>query len=309
MVLVFPPIFREAIIFSSLLTLLSIGLTLTYMTTRVPNFAHGSFATVGAYISLVAVRLMSVSPYLFLPIAFLVSGFVALLLYRAVLRPLMRRGASTILLMVATIAFDMLLIAALNIFADYLSRTYKITSRYFSLKAADIRVEGIPMVFYVAPLIAVGLILTLYLLLTKTKFGVAMRAAIENPSLAGVVGINIDLVYTISWILAGGLAGIAGLLMSLWFIGNPDLGTLILVSIFSASIVGGLLNIYGAILGGFLVGFAEVIVTSRLASVLGVWVVPFRPVIPLLIMVIALLTIPGGLSSIRWSSIAKLWRR
>ncbi len=309
MVLVFPPIIREAIIFSSLLTLLSIGLTLGYMTTRVPNFAHGSFATIGVYVSLVAVRLVNVSPYLFLPVAFLVSGFVALLLYKAILKPLMRRGASTILLMVATIAFDMLLIASLNIFADYLSRAHRITSRYFSLKAADIRIEGIPLVFYVAPIVAAVLILTFYILLTKTKFGIAMRATIENPALAGVVGINIDLVYTVSWILAGGLAGIAGLLMSLWFVGNPDLGTLILVSIFSASIVGGLLNIYGAILGGFLVGFAEVIGTSRLASLLGVWIIPYRPVIPLLIMVIALLTIPGGLSSIRWSSIAKLWRR
>jgi len=308
MVVEIPPIFREAIIFASLLTLLSTGLTLTYMTTRVPNFAHGSFATIGTYVSLVAFRMFNTLPYYFLPIAFLLSGVISFILYKAILRPLANRGASTILLMIATIAYDMLLIASLNIFADYLSRNFKITSRYFSLKSADVRIDEIPMVFYVSPIVAAVILVSLYLLLTKTKFGVAMRAAIENPSLAGVVGINVDLVYSVSWFLAGGLAGVAGLLMSLWFIGNPDLGTLLLVSIFSASIVGGLMNIYGAILGGFLVGFAEIIGTARLASILGPWVVPYRPVIPLIILVITLLTIPTGLSTIRLSSIARLVR-
>ncbi len=299
MVVVFPPIIREAIIFSSLLTLLSAGLTLTYMTTRVPNFAHGSFATVGTYVSLVAFRLFSYSPYQFMPLAFVLAGVVSYVLYKAILKPLANRGASTILLMIATIAYDMLLIAALNIMADLLSRNYKITSRYFSLKSADIRIENVPLVFYVAPLVAAVVLIALYILLTKTKFGVAMRAAIENPSLAGVVGINVDLVYSISWFLAGGLAGVAGLLMALWFIGNPDLGTILLVSIFTASVVGGLMNIYGAFLGGFLVGFAEVLGTANLARAVGVWVVPYRPAIPLLILVITLLTIPGGISSIK----------
>jgi len=304
--MVLEPIVREAIIFASLLTLLSTGLTLTYMATRVPNFAHGSFATVGIYVSLVAAKLVQVSPYTFIPVAFMLSGSIALALYKLILKPLAAKGASTILLMVATIAYDMLLLASLNIFADYMARAHKISSRYFSLKAADIRIDGIPMVFYAAPITAVALLLLLHILMKKTKFGVAMRATIENPPLAGVVGINVDLVYTVAWFLAGGLAGIAGSFMSLWFIGNPDLGTGILVSIFTASIVGGLLNIYGAFLGGFLVGFAEVIGTARLASLLGPWVVPYRPVVPLLIMVISLLTIPKGLSSINWSEILKL---
>ncbi len=85
------PIFSDAIIFASLLALLSIGLTLTYLTTRVPNFAHASFATIGVYIALVATRVWDTSPYVALPIAFVISGLVAVGLYNFILKPLIRK--------------------------------------------------------------------------------------------------------------------------------------------------------------------------------------------------------------------------
>ncbi|MEK0350840.1 MAG: hypothetical protein QQN60_06425, partial [Nitrosopumilus sp.] len=66
------PIFSDAIIFASLLALLSIGLTLTYLTTRVPNFAHASFATIGVYIALVTTRVWDSTPYIAIPIAFVI---------------------------------------------------------------------------------------------------------------------------------------------------------------------------------------------------------------------------------------------
>ena len=69
----FDPIYSDAIIFASLLGLLSIGLTLTYLTTRVPNFAHASLATIGVYIALIATRVWETSPYIAIPIAFVSS--------------------------------------------------------------------------------------------------------------------------------------------------------------------------------------------------------------------------------------------
>jgi len=81
-----------------------------------------------------------------------------------------------------------------------------------------------------------------------------MRATVENPGLAGVAGISVDLVYAASWLVAGGLAGVSGVLMSLWLMGNPDIGASMLPSIFATSVVGGLQSIYGAFLGRFLVG-------------------------------------------------------
>jgi len=292
------PIFKGAVMFASLLAMLSLGLTLTFLTTRVPNFAHGSFATIGIYVALTVYKVFNVNLYYGLPLAFMLGALTALALYTFALKPLIGRGASIITLMVATIAFDLVLLAILNIYADYVVNTFKVTSRYFYLREADFRLAGHQGLFYVAPSIVASLTILLYLVLTRTRFGIAMRATIENPDLASAVGINADLVYKVSWLLAGGLAGLAGGLFPLWFIGNPDTGEVVLVSIFAASIVGGLYNIYGGLIGGYLIGLAEVLGTSSLASAFGSWIIPYRPTIPLVVMVITLLVAPRGITGL-----------
>ena len=295
------PIFSDAIVFASLLALLSIGLTLTYLTTRVPNFAHASFATIGVYIALVATRVWEVSPYFALPIAFVISGVVAVALYTFILKPLIRRGASQAIQMIATLAFDLIIIALLNITADYIVKTFQVTSREFTLRSFDAELLGLPMIVFVAP-ITIGLLaLTLYIVLKKTKFGIAMRAATENSDLSETVGINVKLVYGVSWMLGGGLAGIAGALMSLWFQGDPNLGPLLIPSVFAASIVGGFLSIYGAIAGGLLIGLTEVLGTRFLAGEFGSWLIAYRPLIPLVFIVATLMLAPRGLAGINWS--------
>ena len=299
------PIFSDAIIFASLLALLSIGLTLTYLTTRVPNFAHASFATIGIYIALIATRVWDTSPYIAIPIAFVISGIVAVALYTFILKPLIRKGASQAIQMVATLAFDLVMIAMLNITADYIVKTYQITSREFSLRSYDAEFMGLPLIVFVAPIAIAILAITLHIMLRKTKFGIAMRAATANSDLAGIVGINVKLVYGVSWLLGGGIAGIAGALMSLWFQGDPSLGPLLIPSVFAASIAGGFLSIYGAIAGGLLVGLTEVLGTRFLAGEFGSWLIAYRPLIPLVFIVVTLLLAPRGLAGINWSKLRR----
>ncbi len=303
------PIFSDAIIFASLLALLSIGLTLTYLTTRVPNFAHASFATIGVYIALVATRVWESSPYIAIPIAFVISGIVAVALYTFILKPLIRKGASQAIQMVATLAFDLIVIAMLNIFADYIINTYQITSREFTLRSYDLEFMGLPMIVIAAPITIAILAITLHIVLRKTKFGIAMRAATENSDLSGIVGINVKLIFGISWLLGGGIAGIAGALMSLWFQGDPNLGPQLIPSVFAASIVGGFFSIYGAIAGGILVGLTEVLGTRFLAGELGSWLIAYRPLIPLVFIVVTLLIAPRGLAGINWSRLRRYGSR
>jgi len=268
------------------------------MTTRVPNFAHGGLAAVTTYVTLFVVKVMKVNPYLSLIPSFLIGGMLALILYLAALKPLLDRGASYVTLMIATIGYDMILYSMSNILADYLNSIYKIMTRLYILRSYDLRIFNQPLIFFVAPIFSVSMIVFLHLLLTKTKFGIAMRAAIENPSLAEVVGINVNLTYAASWFIAGGLAGLTGALLPLWILCNPDIGARLIVSIFAASIVGGLTNIYGAFIGGLLIGVAEVLGTGYLSLTLGTWVAPYRPIIPLTIMVITLLIAPKGLTGV-----------
>jgi branched-chain amino acid transport system permease protein len=300
----------RAVIFSSLLTLLSIGLTLTYLTTKVPNFAHGTFAALGAYVTLTAVKLWLGNPYHFLFLALLIGGIIGLAQYLIVFRPLTRRGATVVGLMITTLAIEFILLAVMNIYADYLSTQFKIRSRYFLLSYYDINIVGQKGILVVSLMLAAVTVTFLYLALTRTKFGVAMRAAIEDSSLSSVVGINVNMVYAVSWFIAGGLGGLAGALLPLWFPGNPDMGSKVIISVFAASIVGGLGSIYGAVLGGFLVGLAEILGTSALASEIGAEVIPYRPLIPLIAIAITLLLAPEGLTGVNWRGITKgIWNR
>ncbi len=301
------PIFSDAIIFASLLALLSIGLTLTYLTTRVPNFAHASFATIGVYIALVTSQIWNASPYLAIPISFVISGLVAVSLYLFILKPLIRKGASYAIQMIATLAFDLIIIALLNISADYIIRTYQVLSREFTLRSYDEQFLGLPLLVFVAPITIAVLAITLHVIMKKTKFGIAMRASTANSDLAETVGINVNLIYCVSWLLGGGIAGIAGALMSLWFLGDPNLGPQLIPSVFAASIVGGFFSIYGAIAGGILVGLTEVLGTRYLAGEFGAWLIAYRPLVPLIFIVVTLFLAPKGIAGINWSKLRKIW--
>lgn len=303
------PLIRNAIIFANMLTLMSVGLTLTYMTTKVPNFAHGTLVTVGIYVSMTVGQIFNLTPYYALPFSFVLGGFTAAAIYLLVLRPQMNRGASLVALMVATLAVDVFFIGVLNIYADSVQRVFKVVTRYFILRRFDFTFADQPGIFFVLPSLVACSVVLLHILLTRTKFGVAMRAVVEDASLAGVLGINVNRVYLVSWFIAGGLASLAGCLLPLWLQGSTDTGTRMIVSIFSASILGGLLNIYGAVLGGLLVGLVEVLGTNALGQIVGVWFIPYRPALPLAIMVITLLVAPMGLAGVGWSEVRALRRR
>ena len=295
----------DAIIYGSVLAVLCVGLTLTYKITNVPNFAHTTFAILGMYMGLIVVRIFDSNPFVALPIAFALSGAVALFLYYGILRILIKKGSTYLSLIIATLSFDILMVGIMNILADYLFQTFKIVSRDFTLRSYDIVIDGTPMVLIVSVVILVGLIVGLYYLLYQTRFGMSMRASIDNTHLAGSFGIDTNKVFAFSWFLSGGLGGIAGVLMSVWFQGDPSLSVIMLPSVFAGSIVGGFSSIYGAIIGGLIIGFSEILGTSALANILGYWVIPYRPIIPFLFIIFTLLLFPKGISVI----FEKLWAR
>ena len=307
--MIHPEILREAVMFSNLLVLMSIGLTLTYMTLKVPNFSHGDFATLGAYVAYTMYRLMGTGIVPTVPAAFLFSGIVALSLYYLVFRPLWRRGAGIVALMIASIALEIAIRSCVHIYADVMTEITppSIFFRGFMITEEFVFVIGgmvLPGLLTLSTILVVVLVVSLYLLLTKTKFGIAMRAAIENPSLASTLGINVDLVYAVSWFLAGGLAGAAGALIPLYFPCNPESGWWFLLRIFTVTILGGLSGLWGTIVAGYIVGFSEVIGIYLLSQPPISLSTAYRPAIALFILIVTLLVAPRGLSGIEWEQVA-----
>ncbi len=301
----------DSLLYGNLITLMAIGLTLTYLTLKIPNFAHGDLAMVGVYSAYTVAVFLNINPYTLLPIAFLMGGLSALGTYILVYRPLFRKGASIVVMMVASIAVDIVIRSILQIYADIMSSTFNVYSRGFLFKDFSLNIYEVrlPGVLVISSLTVLAIIVSLYLFLSKTRFGIAMRAAIENPWLASSLGINVELVYGISWFIAGGITGLAGVFLPFRIPTNPDLGWLMLLSVFAASILGGLESLFGAIAGGYVVGFSEILGIYVLSSPPFGISTAYRPAIPFTILIITLLLAPRGITSVEWNKIATRLRR
>ncbi|AEH45712.1 inner-membrane translocator [Thermodesulfatator indicus DSM 15286] len=297
-------VIEGAIIYANLLVLLALGLTLTYITTNVPNFAQGSFAIVGSYAALTFYRIWHISPYYSLPALFIIGGVVGFLTF-LVLNPLVRRGSSIEVLMIATLAIDLILLGIIGAYSEILSNIIGSTQAKFVFSYLDFYLWGIRGIFWVSFGVVFFLVGSLYLLLYKTKFGIALRASMENPALAQIMGINVEKTRLFSWILSGALAGVAGGLIPFMQEIVPGTGAIMIISIFAASIVGGLRHINGALLGGYIIGISESLITYIMAILLGTGFLVYGKLVSMLIMVLTLLIVPQGLTSIKWKKIKK----
>jgi len=290
-----PAIWLAALVFASELTLLSIGFTLTYLTAKVPNFAHGTYAGVGIYVSYTFAKIWGLSPYYGFPVAFIVGGIVSVLIYKLVIGVLTNMGGGAIVLTISTLAIQIFLTAFIQIYAYYLRERFSTYAMAFLLKESDFEIAGFPGIFVVSMTLTITLVLALHYMLTRTRIGVAMRATAEDPELASVLGINTDQIQLFSWFLTGGLACLAGAMIPLWFQSTPQSGAMIITSIMAGSLLGGFDSIYGSVIGGAIVGMSEILLTTWGQAIIGVWVGEYRPLIPMIFLVTVLLIEPQGL--------------
>ncbi len=299
-----------AISLSSGMALAAAGITMIYMSTETFNFAHASMVAWAFYVIFTLHLFFGGTPYLYFPLAALFSGFLGVIIYFTVNRWLLKAGATMVTLMMSTLGIDLILYGLLNSFADNLTLTFKKDARYFLLPSLDLKLgtigaTDIKLIHILGLIIVIGVILSIHTFLFKTRFGVAMRTTVENPTLATVLGINPEMVYLVSWFIGGALAGLGGAILAMVVPGEPRIGMVFIVPLFSASIVGGLYSIFGSLLGGFLIGISQQVGIYILAQMLGSWIVAYKLVIPLAIMVITLLFYPQGLGGIPWGDILK----
>lgn len=290
----------EAAAYSSLIALSSLGLALSLITTKVSNFAHSDYMTVGAYAALVISEVLNVHPYLALPFSVLLGGLAAVISYLGVFEPLRKYGLVT--LMIASMALDIIIRALLSIFADLLQSSLGVYSRGFIFKDLSVRIlgyttDGYPLMVLLVTSLTLA---SLYLLLYRTRFGVKMRAVAENPELAEVLGVDVKRVFTLSWFLAGALAGLAGGLMPFRFVVNPDTGSFVLLTLFASVTLGGLQSLLGSVIGAYIIGFSESVLTYLLAS--SGLSTAYRPLLAFTVIAATLLVQPKGISAIweRW---------
>lgn len=223
-------------------------------------------------------------------------------IYSLVLRPLIRKEATVVTLMIATLAVDIIFMGILGAYSETLSSITRMATTKFIFTPMDFKLFGIEAVLIISSSIIFLLLFTLFLLLYRTKFGIALRASMENPTLAEIMGVNIEHTRLFSWFLSCSLATVAGSLLPFRQEIEPLTGTIIIASIFAASVVGGLSSslssIYGALAGGYIIGLSESLVTFYLSTFLGSSILVYSKVVSLIVLLIALMIAPMGIAGL-----------
>ncbi len=278
----------QGLSFGLMLALAAIGLSLVYGTTGISNFAHGEMVTFGAVIAaaLVGPASLALPWWLGFPVAIVLSAVLGLVMDMVLWRPLRRRRVGIVQLMIVSIGLSLALRYTFQFFigGGTIQLPGSSAERFPLFGTVELSVIDIASLS-----ISIIVIIAFALWLTRSRLGKATRAISDNPSLASASGIDVDFVVRVVWVLAGGLAGLAGILYAYYRPGiRWDMGAQILLLMFAAVILGGLGTAYGALVGSIIVGL--------LVEVSSLWIpADLKYASALFILIVILLFRPQGI--------------
>ncbi|MEN8210362.1 MAG: branched-chain amino acid ABC transporter permease [Thermodesulfobacteriota bacterium] len=278
----------NGLILGSMYALVAIGFSMIYGIVKLINFAHGDIVMIGAFTTLALMETAGL-PFPLVASCVLFTGCaMGILIERTSFRPM--RGAPQVTGFIASLGVSIMIqnfgILTLSAqprnfsFPDYMQTM-------LNLGPASFRV--VDLVIF---LTAIVLMVTLMFLVKKTKLGMAMRATAENIDVARMMGININKTIMATFAIGSGLAGIAGLMWGGKFGQiDPLMGFVPGLKSFVAAVIGGVGSIPGAILGGFILGFSEVLFVGLLPPIYS----SYRDAFVFGTLIIILIILPNGL--------------
>lgn len=277
--------------------LIALGFNITFATTKTFNFGQGAFLVPGSLVGVSLLLLAAGKPHwgnlapsemtlftytLAALASVVVVGAIGVLLYYTAIKPFV--GAGGLNWVLSTIGFGIILQnAALAVWGPAsIAVPSPLGNEVYRLWGAGIRPQEI-----LIAVVAVAVMIALDFVIRKTRFGKALRAVAYNPQAAAIVGINVEQIVIIAFVISCGLAGLAGILIAPITTASVFIGLGVALKAFSAAIVGGLTNPRGCVLGGFLLGLIEALV--------GLWRAEMREITIFLLIIIVLVVRPNGL--------------
>lgn len=292
----------DGILVGSILSLGAIGLTMMMHILRFANFSHAELLSVGAYVALVFDAMfaglvpalsgkwggLSVTSALMLAtvVAIAFSGATAVIADKLVFKRL-RDNAGPLTMVFASFGVALIIRNLIGLIFGLQTLHYSNDIAFAIVISTDPLLLVKPDQLFVLAL-ALSIMVVFHFVMSRTPLGFALRAISENPSLAMVNGVPLQRMILLTWLIAGGLAALAGVFYGLTNQLSPIMGRDLVLWLFAATIVGGIGSIPGAFTGGFIVG---------LAANLLLLVVPsgYNPAVPFMIILITLYFRPYGL--------------
>lgn len=279
-----PLVIIDGLVLGFLYATIALGYTLVYGVLEFINFAHGEIFMVGAfaagglgvYLGNQGI-LGSLPPLVFVALALLVgmtvSGLLAMTIERLAYRPL--RNAPRLVPLISAIGVSLVLqdlvrlIVGQQYFNLRIPDAFKLTQRFQLAKVTTptgtslpISIDAKSLLFIIVSLL---ILVGLNYLVNVTKLGKAIRAVAQDRATASLMGINVNLIIALTFLIGGALGGAAGTLFVIRYSINPYSGFIIGLKAFTAAVLGGIGNITGAMVGGIVLGLLEVFVSNYLS--------------------------------------------
>jgi branched-chain amino acid transport system permease protein len=309
MIGIFPQVVLDGLILGFMYALIALGYTMVYGVLEFINFAHSEIFVVGAFVGveiLLGLKasgvLGSLSPFLVLALlllaGMLVSGLLAAAVERVAYRPL--RNAPRLIPLISAIGVSFFLQDAVRLFESLWRNAFnlvyptmdQLNFRFQLTGAVDVSVRSLVVIGA-----ALGMLLLLHLLVNRTKIGKAMRAVAEDQGTASLMGINVNRIISLTFLIGGAMGGAAGVLFGVQYsLINPYSGFIPGLKAFTAAVLGGIGNIPGAMIGGLVLGLLEAFAASYLSLLTnGAFWAEYKDIFAFSILILMLIFRPKGL--------------
>lgn len=271
----------------SLYALIAIGYTMVYGILRLINFAHGEIFMIGVYIAFYLVTLFVLPWFAAFVVALGITCILGMGVERIAYRPL--RDHPRISVMISAIGASFFIQNLAIVVFGGRPKTFPVPPVF--AKIITIGGVNIVSITFIIPIITFIALAILLFIVNKTKTGMAMRAVSTDHETARLMAIDVDIIISITFAIGSGLAAIGGIM---WGLKYPQLlpimGLIPGLKCFIAAVVGGIGNIKGAVLGGFLLGLMEIMIIAFLPSLSG-----YRDAFAFILLIVILLVRPSGI--------------
>jgi branched-chain amino acid transport system permease protein len=271
LIAIFPQVLLDGLILGFMYALIALGYTMVYGVLEFINFAHGEIFVVGAFVGVEILLMLKatgglevLSPFLILLLLLLagmaISGLLAVAVERVAYRPL--RGTPRLIPLISAIGVSFFLQDAIRFVESIWRNAFNLV--YPTMDQLNYRFTLTEIV------VALLMLWTLHLLVNRTKLGKAIRAVAEDQATASLMGINVNRMISLTFLIGGAMGGAAGVLFGVQYsLINPYTGFIPGLKAFTAAVLGGIGNIPGAMVGGLVLGLLEAFAASYLSLLTG----------------------------------------
>src|SRR5215510_6681318 len=306
---IFPQVLLDGLVLGFMYALIALGYTMVYGVLEFINFAHSEIFVTGAFVGVevlltlqAAGLLDAVSPFLVLLVALLLgmlaSGLLAVTVERVAYRPL--RTAPRLIPLISAIGVSFFLQDAIRLVESLWRNAFNLV--YPTIEPLNVRFEltstiDVSVKSLVVIVAALAMLWALQALVNRTKIGTAIRAVAEDQAAASLMGINVNGIISLTFLIGGAMGGAAGVLFGVQYsLINPYTGFIPGLKAFTAAVLGGIGNIPGAMVGGLVLGLLEAFAASYLSLLTGgAFGAEYKDIFAFSILILILIFRPKGL--------------